>query len=90
MSWGTKQRTRPSSGARTAAGWSHNEVSTVADYGDAAYLDNARGDLARLVALDNRFDAADIVRMSYKFFKSLQNMIGIGAYEPALEKTSTH
>ncbi|NKQ54420.1 hypothetical protein HFP15_16185 [Amycolatopsis sp. K13G38] len=59
---------------------------TVADYGDAAYLDKARGDLARLVALDNRFGAADIVRMSYKFFKSLQNLVGTGAYERSLEK----
>ena len=59
---------------------------TVADYGDAAYLDNARGDLIRLVALDNRFGAADIVRMSYKFFKSLQNLVGTGAYDRALEK----
>ncbi|QRP46907.1 XRE family transcriptional regulator [Amycolatopsis sp. FDAARGOS 1241] len=59
---------------------------TVADYGDAAYLDSARGDLARLVALDNRFGAADIVRMSYKFFKSLQNLVGTGAYDSSLEK----
>lgn len=63
-----------------------NAAPVVADYGDAAYLDNARSDLARLVALDNRFGAADIVRMSYKFFKSLQNLVGTGAYERALEK----
>lgn len=61
-------------------------VPRLADYGDASYLEHARADLSRLVALDNRFGAADIVRMSYKFFKSLQNLVGIGAYDRALER----
>lgn len=56
------------------------------EYGDTAYLESARAYLKHLVALDNRFGAADIVRMSVRFFKSLQNLLGTGAYEPALEQ----
>lgn len=58
----------------------------VVEYGDTAYLESARAYLGHLVALDNRFGAADIVRMSVRFFKSLQNLLGTGAYEPAIEQ----
>ncbi|WP_233520461.1 XRE family transcriptional regulator, partial [Prauserella sp. PE36] len=56
------------------------------DYGDASYLEQARSDLLRLVALDNRYGAADIVKMSHRLFKKLKNLVGTGAYDPTLEK----
>ncbi|WP_199430844.1 XRE family transcriptional regulator [Qaidamihabitans albus] len=55
------------------------------EYGNTSYLESAQAYLRHLVALDNRFGAADIVRMSVRFFKSLQNLLGTGAYEPAIE-----
>lgn len=59
---------------------------SVAEYGDDAFLESARGYLTHLVALDNRFGAADIVPMAVRYFKSLKDLLGTGAYDPNLER----
>lgn len=58
----------------------------VAEYGDADFLESARGYLGHLVSLDNRFGAAEIVPLAVRYFKSLRNLLGTGAYDPSLER----
>lgn len=38
------------------------------------------------MALDNRFGGADLVRLSTRFFRTLHNQLGVGAYDPKLER----
>lgn len=57
-----------------------------AEFGDADYLQSVQGHIKELVALDNQFGGADLVRLSARFFRSLHDQLGAGAYEPKLER----
>ncbi|MFI5607253.1 XRE family transcriptional regulator [Amycolatopsis sp. NPDC051903] len=57
----------------------------VTGYGDDAYLESVRGYIQNLVSLDNRFGGADLVRLSVRFFNSLHDLIGTGAYDVGIE-----
>ncbi|WP_435582350.1 XRE family transcriptional regulator [Amycolatopsis thermoflava] len=56
------------------------------EYGDDEYLQSVRGYIQNLVSLDNRFGGDDLVRLSYRFFNSLHDLLGAGAYDPKLER----
>lgn len=58
---------------------------SVPDYGNDDYLEAVRGYTHSLVSLDNRFGGADLVRLSVRFFNSLHNLLGVGAYDRRLE-----
>ena len=38
------------------------------------------------MALDNRFGAADLIRLSTRFFRTLHDHLGAGTYDPRLER----
>ena len=61
------------------------QVSPV-EFGDSDYLESIRDHIREIVALDNRFGGADLVRMSTRFFRTLHNQLGVGAYNPKLER----
>jgi hypothetical protein len=61
----------------------------VTEYGDDAYLESVQGYIQNLVSLDNRFGGADLVRLSVRFFNSLHDLIGTGAYDPSIETDLT-
>ncbi|GAA4891017.1 hypothetical protein GCM10023222_58630 [Saccharopolyspora cebuensis] len=57
----------------------------VSQFGDDAYLEAVRGYIQNLVSLDNQFGAADLVKLSVRFFNSMHNLIGTGAYDDRIE-----
>jgi transcriptional regulator with XRE-family HTH domain len=56
------------------------------EFGDDEYLRSVRSHIREIVALDNRFGGADLVRMSMRFFRALHNQLGTGTYDPKLER----
>ena len=42
--------------------------------------------IREIVALDNRFGGADLVRMSTRFFHAIHDQLGQGTYDPKLER----
>jgi hypothetical protein len=54
--------------------------------GDAEYLESVRGHIGEIVALDNRFGGADLVRLSSRFFRTIHQQLGTGSYAPRLER----
>lgn len=57
-----------------------------AEFGNSDYLQSVRGHIQEIVALDNRFGGADLVRLSARFFRTLHNQLGAGVYNPKLER----
>ena len=57
----------------------------VTEYAGDEYLGAVQGYVRSLVSLDNRFGGADLVRLAVRFFKSVQNQLGSGAYDPLIE-----
>jgi hypothetical protein len=58
----------------------------VVEYADESYLDSVRDYIRSLVSLDNRFGGADLVRVAVRFFGSVHNRLGGGAYDPRIGK----
>ena len=56
------------------------------EFGDSEYLQSVRRHIREIVALDNRFGGADLVRMSTRFFRALHDQLGAGTYDPKLER----
>jgi hypothetical protein len=56
------------------------------EFGDADCLESVRGHIREIVALDNRFGGADLVRMSSRFFRTIHDQLGTGRYAPGLER----
>ena len=54
-------------------------------FGDSDYLQSIRSHIREIVALDNRFGGADLVRLSARFFRSIHDQLGAGTYDPGLE-----
>jgi hypothetical protein len=63
----------------------HFEVSftplTRPEFGDSDYLQSIRNHIREIVALDNRFGAAELVRLSTRFFRTLHDQLGAGTYD---------
>jgi hypothetical protein len=56
------------------------------EFGDSEYLQSVRSHIREIVALDNRFGGADLVRMSTRFFRALHDQLGAGTYDLKLER----
>ena len=56
------------------------------EFGDSEYLRSIRRHIREIVALDNRFGGADLVRLSTRFFRTLHEQLGTGTYDPELER----
>lgn len=54
--------------------------------GVQAHVQEPGTEQAQIVALDNMFGGADLVRLSIRFFRALHNQLGTGAYDPKLER----
>ena len=56
------------------------------EFADSEYLLSVHSHIREIVALDNRFGGADLVRLSTRFFRSLHDQLGAGTYDPKLER----
>lgn len=56
------------------------------EFGDSEYLESVRSHIREIVALDNRFGGADLVRLSTRFFRTLHDQLGAGNFDPKLER----
>jgi hypothetical protein len=56
------------------------------EFADSEYLQSIQSHIREIVALDNRFGGADLVRLSTRFFRGLHEQIGTGTYDPRLER----
>ena len=56
------------------------------EFGDSEYLQSIRRHIREIVALDNRFGGADLVRLSTRFFQTLHEQLGTGTYDLNLER----
>ncbi|MGH3870565.1 MAG: helix-turn-helix domain-containing protein [Pseudonocardiaceae bacterium] len=61
-------------------------VLPVTSYADTAYLEAVHQHIWRIVELDNRFGGSDLARLAVRFFRSLHQQLGTGAYDPAIER----
>ncbi|MGH3773287.1 MAG: XRE family transcriptional regulator [Pseudonocardiaceae bacterium] len=58
----------------------------MTSYADTTYLEAARQYVWHIVALDGRFGGTDIAPLAVRFFRSVHQLLGTGAYEPAIER----
>jgi transcriptional regulator with XRE-family HTH domain len=49
-------------------------------------LESIKSHVHEIVALDNRFGGADLLRLSTRFFRNLRDQLGTGSYDPRLER----
>lgn len=49
-------------------------------------LESINSHIHEIVALDNRFGGADLLRLSTRFFRNLRDQLGMGCYDPRLER----
>ncbi len=49
-------------------------------------LESITSHIHEIVALDNRFGGADLLRLSTRFFWNLRDQLGTGSYDPRLER----
>ena len=49
-------------------------------------LESINNHIHEIVALDNRFGGADLLRLSTRFFRNLRDQLGTGSYDPRLER----
>jgi hypothetical protein len=56
------------------------------EFGDSDYLQAIHSHIQEIVALDNRFGGADLIRLSTRFFRTLHDHLGAGTYDPRLER----
>jgi hypothetical protein len=61
-------------------------AATGPEFGDSEYLQAIRSHIHEIVALDNRFGAVDLIRLSTRFFRTLHDHLGVGTYDPKLER----
>ena len=56
------------------------------EFGDSGYFESVRSHIREIIALDNRFGGADLVKLSMRFFRTLHDHLGSGTYDPGLER----
>ena len=62
-----------------------NAASNV-DIEGSELLESMNSHIHEIVALDNRFGGADLLRLSTRFFWNLRDQLGAGSYDPRLER----
>jgi transcriptional regulator with XRE-family HTH domain len=58
----------------------------MSSYADTAYLEAVQQHIWHIVELDTRFGGSDLARLAVRFFRSVYQQLGTGAYEPAIER----
>lgn len=58
----------------------------VPEYADDDYLQAIDSHIREILALDNRFGGADLVRLAKRFFSSLHNQLGAGNFDAKIER----
>ncbi|MGH4008306.1 MAG: helix-turn-helix domain-containing protein [Pseudonocardiaceae bacterium] len=58
----------------------------VSSHADTAYLEAVQQHIWHIVKLDNRFGGDDLARLAVRFFHSVHQQLGAGAYESAIER----
>lgn len=58
----------------------------VTSYADTAYLEAVQQHIWHIVELDNRFGGSDLAGLAVRFFRSVHQQLGTGAYEAAIER----
>ena len=53
---------------------------------DAEYLESVRSHIGEIVALDNRFGGADLVKLSARFFRTIHKQLGSRSFAPRMER----
>lgn len=62
------------------------DVTNSSEIEGAELLESIRAHIHEIVALDNRFGGADLIRLSTRFFRNLRDQLGTGFYDPRLER----
>lgn len=57
-----------------------------ADIEGSELLESMNSHIHEIVALDNRFGGADLLRLSTRFFWNLRDQLGTGRYDPRIER----
>lgn len=55
-------------------------------YADIAYLEAVQQHIQYILELEDRFGGTDLAPLAVRFFRSLHQRLGSGAYEPSLER----
>ena len=55
-------------------------------YADAAYLEAAQQYIGHILVLEGRFGGTDLAPLAVRFFRSVHQQLGTGAYQPAIER----
>ncbi len=58
----------------------------VTSYADTAYLEAVQQHIWQIIELDNRFGGTDLAGLAVRFFRSVHQQLGSGAYEPSIER----
>lgn len=53
---------------------------------DKNYVDSVRGLVGPIVEMDNLFGGQDLMRITTRLFRSIQNRIAVGDYQPKIER----
>lgn len=59
---------------------------TDPEFGNSEYLESVRSHIREIIALDNRFGGADLLRLSTRFFRTVHKQLGAGTYDLRLER----
>ncbi len=59
---------------------------SMTSYADMAYLEAIQQHIWQIVELDNRFGGTDLASLAVRFFRSVHQQLGSGAYEPSIER----
>jgi hypothetical protein len=61
-------------------------ATSKSDIEGSELLESINSHIHEIVALDNRFGGADLLRLSTRFFRNLRDRLGAGSYDPRLER----
>jgi len=62
------------------------DVTSKSEIEGSELLESINNHIHEIVALDNRFGGADLLRLSTRFFRNLRDQLGTGRYDPRLER----
>ncbi len=83
---GKRTREHPDGFEIPGAGLLKASPDASTEFGDSGYLESVRSHIREIIALDNRFGGADLVKLSMRFFRTLHDHLGAGTYDPRLER----
>ena len=58
----------------------------MTSYADTVYLEAVQQHTRHIIELDGRFGGTDLAPLAVRFFRSVHQQLGSGAYEPSLER----